>query len=90
MGEKEKWLVTSYFSFSHNDFHSYISLVHQNTVLCGNGLTPNSKILYQSKLEAFADDKLEVAKMMTTVFDGAESIMGKGENAGCLHFLLFP
>ena len=35
---KEKLLVTSNFSFSHNVFHSYISLVHQNSVLCGNGL----------------------------------------------------
>ena len=35
---KEKLLVTSNFSFSHNIFHSYISLVHQNAALCGNGL----------------------------------------------------
>ena len=35
---KEKLLVTSNFSFSHNVFHSYISLVQQNVVLCGNGL----------------------------------------------------
>ena len=26
------------FSFSHNVFHSYISLVRQNVVLCGNRL----------------------------------------------------
>ena len=38
--KKEKLLVRSNFSFSHNVFHSYISLVHQNAVLCGNGLTP--------------------------------------------------
>ena len=31
-------LVTSSFSFSHNVFHSYISLVHQIAALCGNGL----------------------------------------------------
>ena len=30
--------VKSNFSFSHNVFYSYISLVHQNTALCGNGL----------------------------------------------------
>ena len=29
---------TSNFSFSHNVFHSYISLVRQNAALCGNGL----------------------------------------------------
>ena len=36
--KKEKLLVTSNFSFSYNVFYSYISLVHQNGVLCGNGL----------------------------------------------------
>ena len=36
--EKEKLFVTSNFSFSHNVFHIFISLVHQNAVLCGNGL----------------------------------------------------
>ena len=35
---KDKLLVTSNFFFSHNVFHSYISLVPQNVVLCGNGL----------------------------------------------------
>ena len=30
--EKEKLLVTSNFSFSHNVFHSYICLVRQNAV----------------------------------------------------------
>ena len=29
----------SNFSFSHNVFHSYVSLVHQNAVLCGNVLS---------------------------------------------------
>ena len=38
MPEKEKLLVTSNFFFSHNVFHSYITLVHQNVALCGNGL----------------------------------------------------
>ena len=38
MREKEKLLVTSSFSFSHSVLHSYMSLVHQNAVLCGNGL----------------------------------------------------
>ena len=34
----EKLLVTSNFSFSHNVFHSYVSLVRQNAGLRGNGL----------------------------------------------------
>ena len=36
--ENEKLLVTSNFSFSHNIFHSYKSLVCPSAVLCGNGL----------------------------------------------------
>ena len=35
----EKLLVTCNFSFSPNAFHSYISLLHQNAALCGNGFT---------------------------------------------------
>ena len=35
--EKEKLLVKSNFSFSHTVFYSYVSLVRQNAVLCGNG-----------------------------------------------------
>ena len=35
--EKKKLLVTSNFSFSHNVFHHYISLVPQNAALWDNG-----------------------------------------------------
>ena len=51
---------------------------------------PNDKILALTKLKAFADDKLIVAKRIISVFDMAENIVGKGENAGNQHFLLFP
>ena len=51
---------------------------------------PNDKILDRSKLKAFADDKINVLKMMIFVFDRDENIVGKGENAGYQHFLLFP
>ena len=46
--EKEKLLVTSNFSFSHNAFHSYISLVRQNAALYGNGL--NGELSINDKL----------------------------------------
>ena len=36
------------------------------------------------------DDKLNVPKMVISVFDRDENIVGKGENAGNQHFLLFP
>ena len=37
-----------------------------------------------------ADDKLNLAKMITSDVDRVENIVGKGENAGYQHFLLFP
>ena len=43
-----------------------------------------------TKFKAFADDKFNDAKMMISVFDIIENIVGKGENAGNQHFLLFP
>ena len=51
---------------------------------------PNNKFLDRTKLKAFADDKLNVAEMMTSLFDRKENAVGKGENAGYQHFLLFP
>ena len=50
---------------------------------------PHDKILDLTKLKAFADDKINVAKMMISVSDRVENIVGKGENAGYQHFLLF-
>ena len=55
---------------------------------CGN-LLPNDEHLDGSKLKAFADDRMTMAKMMTS-FDILEKIVGKGENAVYQHFLLFP
>ena len=54
-----------------------------------NSLT-NSKILDQSKLKAFADDKLNLIQMAKFVLHKTENIVGKEENAGYQHFLLFP
>ena len=51
---------------------------------------PNDKILHWSKLKAFADNNLNVAKLTVSVFDRAENIVGKEENADCQHFLIFP
>ena len=36
------------FSFFHNVFHSYISLVSQNAALCGNGLNEGEDQSYKS------------------------------------------
>ena len=51
---------------------------------------PNDKILDYTKLKAFADDNSTLAEKMISVYDRIENIVGKGENAGYQHFLLFP
>ena len=51
---------------------------------------PNDKILDRSKLKGFADDKIKILKKMIFGFDRVKNIVGKGENAGYQHFLLFP
>ena len=40
--------------------------------------------------EAFAADKLNIAEVVLSVCNKIENIVGKGENAGHQHFLLFP
>ena len=57
MWVKEKLLVTSNFSFSYNDFHSHISLVRQNAVLCGSGLTALKFRPISSLVTAMFSDK---------------------------------
>ena len=57
--------------------------------MCLNSL-PNNKILDLSKLEAFADDNLNVYQKLKFALGRVENIVGKGENAGFQHFLLFP
>ena len=42
------------------------------------------------KLKAFADDRLNMAKVTISFFDRVENRMEKRENAGYQHFLLFP
>ena len=51
---------------------------------------PEDKILGLPKLRAFADDKLNITQNIRVVFHRMENIVGKEENAGYQHFLLFP
>ena len=51
---------------------------------------PNDTILGMSKFKAIADDKFGMAEIIGFVFERVENIVGKGENAGCQRFLLFP
>ena len=41
-------------------------------------------------MKAFADDKMISNEKLKLVFGRVENIVGKGENAGYQHFLLFP
>ena len=50
---------------------------------------PNNKILDWSKLKTFADEKINVTQYLNFVFGRVENNVGKGENAGYQHFLLF-
>ena len=51
---------------------------------------PDDKILDLSKLKAFSDDNLNVYQKLKFALGRVENIVGKGENAGYQHFLLFP
>ena len=53
-------------------------------------LLQDNKILALPNFKAFADDKYNVAQTVHFFSDSAENIVGKGENAGFQHFLLFP
>ena len=47
------------------------------------------KILALSQFNVFADENFDVAQLVQLFFDMVENIVGKGENAGIQHFLLF-
>ena len=51
---------------------------------------PNNNFLDMTKLRAFADDKLNVAKMTISLSDRVGKPVGKGESADYQQFLLFP
>ena len=64
MWEKEKLLITSNFSFSHSVFKRLILQTHKTQSLFGKGLTLllKDKILDQSNLEGFEDNKINDLK----------------------------
>ena len=57
--------------------------------MCGFKTLPNHKILDATKSKEFADDIVKVAGLMISLLDRAENTVGKEENAGYQHFLLF-
>ena len=58
-------------------------------MICLNSL-PLEKILALTKFKAFADVKIIVTQKWKFMLGRVENIVGKGENAGYQHFLLFP
>ena len=50
---------------------------------------PNNNISDLPELKALADDNFRVVQMMQFSSDRVENTVGKGENAGYQHFLLF-
>ena len=51
---------------------------------------PNDKTVDYTKFKPFADDKIILTQKLKFLFGRVENIVGKGENAGDQHFLLFP
>ena len=48
----------------------------------GLNYLPTDKILHQSKLKEFADDKIDVVEKLKFGLGMVENIVGKGKNAG--------
>ena len=92
-----KLLVMSNFSFS-TVLEKIYNAETKKKGLFGRGLNsryiinplPHDKILALFKLKAFADNNFNLAQMEQSFFEGVENIVGKRENAGYQHFLLFP
>ena len=53
-----------------------------------NPLTENNNLAL-SEFKAFAEDIFNLTQMVALYVDWIENIVGKGENAGNQHFLLF-
>ena len=70
--------------------HTHESLCSREIILRHFNPLPNDKILYLSKFKAFADNKINVTQKLKFALGRVENIVGKGENAGYQHFLLFP
>ena len=51
---------------------------------------PSNKILDQSNMKDFADDKINMTYKMNFVIERVENIVRKGENAVYQHLLLLP
>ena len=72
-------------SLSARNFHFFFSVLGLSSYKDGVvllTLLSNDKILDWSKLKVFADNKINVNKVLKNGFGKVENIVGKGENAG--------
>ena len=90
--KKEKMQIHSiFFFFPKNALTCYLPRGYSNPGFCRKGVSlPNDKILDWLKFKAFADNKIILTQKLKFVLARVEKIVGKGENAGYQHFLLFP
>ena len=81
IGLADKRRITRDLVTNSNSIRSYFlsdgSLYLYQTMFYFNNLYKNDKILDVTKFKAFADDKLNVAKMMICLFDSVENNVGK-------------
>ena len=82
--------IFKYLSLPNHPPHSRYKVFFTLYLLLAINSLPNDRFLPWSKLKAFADDKLNLAEKLEFLLIRVENIVGKGENAGYQHFLLFP
>ena len=73
------WLTISSFEYQFQTYNLkyFCSAILQRKVISNS--IPNNKNLDMTKLKAFADDKLNIARIMISLYDGVENTMGKGK-----------
>ena len=73
-----------------NGVYLYFVNKHLSSWLLLRLLTLQKPFYSWSKLKAFADDKMYVNEKLKFGLEKEENIVGKGDNAGFQHCLLFP
>ena len=84
-------MLISVFSFppkQKREFRMFYGYLYHCSVV-GNSLT-DDKFFYQFSLKEFYQDRINLTEKFNFVLVKVENIVGKGENAGNQHFLLFP
>ena len=89
--KNSKWWLPAFSWFPKKFWETFFfRFTKLRIVRYGVKLLPDDEILDMIKFKAYADGKLNFAKMMISLFDRVENTVRKRENAGYQHFLLFP